>query len=130
MSDIPSPYTPRPPYTSDELQPSPQHATTSNNLNAHPQHTQRKPMWLIPVSIICGRPCRGSVPLAVAVGAEERPALDHPARHPELRLPPVVALLDRPPRGLRGMQQGSVWPRPWPSAYQSVVHSQTFPAMS
>ena len=37
---------------------------------------------------------RRAVSLAVAVRAEERPALDHPARHPELRLARVVAALD------------------------------------
>ena len=59
-----------------------------------------------------GAPGRGAVAPAVAVGAQEGPALDDPARDGELRL---AAGPGSPPRS---------------PPYQSVVHSQTLPAMS
>ena len=65
-------------------------------------------MWLMPVSIGL-RPSGGrAVALAVAVGAEERAALDHLARDAELGLGGVVALPRPPaPRGSRGTQHAA-----------------------
>src|SRR4051794_11079190 len=51
--------------------------------------------------------CCGAVPLAVAVGTQERAALDDPARNPELGLAGGVARLDLwAARGARGAGRG------------------------
>ena len=80
---------------------------------------QRKPMWLMPVSMGLRAARGGPVAQAVVVRAEERAALDDLAWHPELRLGRVVAV--RLAAGRRP---------PWSHTYQSVVHSHTLPAMS
>ena len=74
-------------------------------------------------------PGGGPVAQAVAVGAEERAALDHLARDPELRLRGVVAASTLPPRGLSAHSRLVRVVR-MAGAYQSLVHSQTLPAMS
>ena len=73
---------------------------------------------------------RGAVAHAIAVGAKVGAALDHLARYSELRLPPVVAAVDSAAPRIAWMQQGLSTSAGWRSAYQSVVQSQTLPAMS
>jgi hypothetical protein len=102
----------------------------SPDADDHPAITQRTPMWLMPVSIICGRRAAGRLAQAVAVGAQERAALDDLARDRELQLGGSTLSRNAPPRGSRGTQHGLSAASGWRAAYQSAVHSHTLPAMS
>ena len=73
---------------------------------------------------------RGSIALTVVVGAEERATLDDLARDAELRLLGVEARFDVGPAGWWARSTASSASSGWRCEYQSVVHSQTLPAMS